>query len=238
MNLAFAIFSLHVPLWVFKANLETKPGFFMKKLVLLFVLFSAAAFSQSANDEVVPVRQLIPNIAFNLKYSTVDNFTSQKLYTIDEAYLAIGAIKKLIIVQDSLKKITSYDGISYPNGLGLMIYDGYRPRAVQYLMWEIFPNPTYVADPTSGSAHNRGGAVDLTLINLATGQELPMPTVFDFFGPEASHSFNNLPANIIANRLLLKNMMVNVGGFALYESEWWHYSISSSGLPLLDFQMK
>ncbi|MBZ0198477.1 MAG: M15 family metallopeptidase [Ignavibacteriaceae bacterium] len=210
----------------------------MKKLILLLTVFSSVVYSQSANDEVVPVRQLIPDIAFNLKYNTIDNFTSQKLYTIDEAYLAIDAIKKLKIVQDSLKKIISYDGISYPDGIGLMIYDGYRPRAVQYLMWEIFPNSTYVADPTSGSVHNRGGAVDLTLINLATRQELPMPTEFDFFGTEASHSYNNLPANILANRALLKNMMVNIGGFALYEAEWWHYTISSSGLPLLDFQMK
>ncbi|PJB00152.1 MAG: peptidase M15 [Ignavibacteria bacterium CG_4_9_14_3_um_filter_36_18] len=210
----------------------------MKKIILLLIITLSSIDAQSSNDELVPVRQLIPGIHLDLKYSTTDNFTSQKLYTVDEAYLTIGAIKKLKLVQDSLRNITIYDGLNYPQGIGLKIYDGYRPRAVQYLMWEIFPNPIYVADPTSGSVHNRGAAVDLTLIDLSTGLELPMPTEFDFFGPEAGHSYNNLPSNILANRALLKNMMINVGGFSIYEAEWWHYSITSAGLPLLDFQMK
>lgn len=210
----------------------------MKKIILLLIISSIIVLAQSSTDELVPVRQLIPDILLDLKYSTLDNFTSQKLYSVDEAYLTVGAIKKLKLVQDSLNNIINHNGLNYPQGIGLKIYDGYRPRAVQYLMWEIFPNPVYVADPTSGSVHNRGAAVDITLIDVATGQELPMPTEFDFFGPEAGHSYNNLPPNIIANRTLLKNMMVNVGGFAMYEAEWWHYSISSAGLPLLDFQMK
>jgi len=204
-------------------------------LVITLVIIKA----QSASDEVVPVKQIIPDIGLDLRYSTENNFTNQKLYSIDEAYLSIGAITKLKIVHDSLKHITSYNGINYPQGLGLKIYDGYRPRAVQYLMFEIFPNPIYVADPNSGSIHNRGGAADVSIIDMATGQEIPMPTEFDWFGPQASHSYTNLPANVIANRTLLYNMMVQVGGFTPYDAEWWHYTISgASSLPLLDFQMK
>ena len=209
---------------------------FLAALLIFLPIFLQA---QSASDEIVPVKELIPDIGLDIRYSTVNNFTSQKLYSIDEAYLSIGAIIKLKTVHDSLKHITSYNGINYPQGLGIKIYDGYRPRAVQYLMFEIFPNPVYVADPNSGSIHNRGGAVDVSIIDMATGQEIPMPTEFDWFGIEAAHSYMNLPANVIANRTLLYNMMTQVGGFIPYDAEWWHYTVSgASSLPLLDFQMK
>ena len=212
----------------------------MKTFLAAYLILTTVIIKpQSASDEVVPVKQIIPDIGLDLRYSTVNNFTSQKLYSIDEAYLSIGAIIKLKLVHDSLKQITSHNGINYPQGLGIKIYDGYRPRAVQYLMFEIFPNPTYVADPNSGSIHNRGGAVDVSIIDMATGQEIPMPTEFDWFGQEASHSYMNLPANVIADRTLLYNMMTQVGGFVPYDAEWWHYTISgASSLPLLDFQMK
>lgn len=212
----------------------------MRAYLIIILLFSTLnIYSQTALDEIVPVKQLIPDIGFDLRYSTTNNFTSQKLYTVGEAYLSIGAINQLKLVHDSLKKITNYNGVSYPQGLGIKIFDGYRPRAVQYLMFEIFPNPVYVADPNTGSIHNRGGAVDVSIFDRATGQEIPMPTEFDWFGIEASHSYMNLPANVIANRTLLYNLMTQVGGFIPYDAEWWHYSISgASSLPLLDFQMK
>ena len=212
----------------------------MKTFLAAFLITTTMIMrAQSALDEVVAIKQLIPDVGLDLRYSTTNNFTNQKLYSIDEAYLSIGAIQRLKLVHDSLKQITLYNGFSYPKGLGIKVYDGYRPRAVQYLMFEIFPNPTYVADPNSGSIHNRGGAVDVSIIDMATGQEIPMPTEFDWFGPEASHSYSNLPTNVIANRTLLYNMMTQVGGFVPYDDEWWHYTISgASSLPLLDFQMK
>ena len=144
--------------------------------------------------------------------------------------LAHGLVKRLKLVQDSLRT----------RGLGLKIYDGYRPRAIQYLMYEIFPNPAYVANPATGSIHNRGAAIDLSIVNLSTGQEIPMPTPFDWFGPEAGHGYTgNLTAEQIANRELLRTMMENVGGFTRYDAEWWHYTYAPLvGLPLLDFQMK
>lgn len=208
-------------------------------IFISLLLFPLSSLPQTARDELVPVKQLIADIVIDLKYNTTDNFTSQKLYTTDEAYLASGAVVRLKLVQDSLKRILTHNGISYPQGLGLKIYDGYRPRSVQYLMFEIFPNPIYVADPASGSIHNRGGAVDVSLVNLATGEELQMPTKFDHFGIEASHDYMNLPPNIIANRTLLRDMMTQVAGFGLYVSEWWHYTYPpSSSYPLLDFQLR
>jgi D-alanyl-D-alanine dipeptidase len=211
----------------------------MKYFILLLSLYTFTALAQSAPDELVNVKEFIPDIVLDLKYNTVDNFLSQKLYTTDECYVAHNMVERLIIIQDSLRNIRSHDGISYPQGLGLKIWDGYRPRAVQYLMWEILPDPTYVANPSSGSSHNRGAAVDVTLVDLSTGAELEMPTYFDDFSEMAWHTYMNLPPNVLANRTLLKNMMTQIGGLSLYNQEWWHYSYSSAtSFPLLDFQLK
>ncbi len=202
----------------------------MRILFLLIVLPVSLSYSQSAWDELVPVRQLIPDIVLDLRYNTADNFLHQKLYSTDECLLAHGMIAPLARVQDSLRA----------RGLGLKIYDGYRPRAVQFLMWEILPNPVYVADPVSGSVHNRGGAIDCSLVRLDTGAELAMPTPFDWFGPEAGHGYTlGLSPEQIANRELLLDMMTRVGGFTRYDAEWWHYTWSAPGtLPLLDFQLR
>jgi len=203
-----------------------------RSLPLFFLLLMLPVFSrsQTAGDELVNVKELIPDIAIDLKYNTVDNFLHQKMYTTDECLLAMGTVKQLKKVQDSLRTL----------GLGLKIFDGYRPRAVQYLMWEIFPNGTYVADPASGSLHNRGVAVDLTLITRATGEELRMPTAFDFFGVEASHGWTiGMTQEQVNNRVFLLTMMETVGGFTRYDAEWWHYQYAPSPAPpLLDFQMK
>ncbi|MCC6396688.1 MAG: M15 family metallopeptidase [Bacteroidetes bacterium] len=198
--------------------------------LLTILLLPCLVAAQSADNELVNVKELIPDIVLDLKYSTTDNFLHQKLYTTNECLLAQGLVKRLKVVQDSLRV----------RGLGMKIFDGYRPRAVQYLMFEIFPDPTYVADPASGSNHNRGGAVDLTLVNLATGEELPMPTPFDYFGDAASHGWTiGLSAEQIANRELLLGMMENVGGLTRYAAEWWHYQHAPSlANPLMDFQMK
>jgi len=211
----------------------------MKYWMFVILIYVSALFSQSAPDELVNVKEFIPDIVIDLKYNTVDNFLSQKLYTTDECYLARNVIDRLVMIQDSLRNIRLHDGINYPQGIGLKIWDGYRPRSVQFLMWEILPDPTFVANPYSGSSHNRGAAVDVTLVDLATGQELEMPTYFDDFTAAASHTYMNLPSNVIANRTLLKNMMTQYGGLSLYTAEWWHYSYSpATSYPLLDFQLK
>lgn len=211
----------------------------MKYWIFIVLIPVSTLFSQSASDELVNVKEFIPDIVIDLKYNTVDNFLSQKLYTTDECYLARNVVDRLVMIQDSLRNIRWHDGINYPQGIGLKIWDGYRPRSVQFLMWEILPDPTFVANPYTGSSHNRGAAVDVTLVDLATGQELEMPTYFDDFTAAASHTYMNLPANVIANRTLLKNMMTQYGGLSLYTAEWWHYSYSpATGYPLLDFQLK
>jgi D-alanyl-D-alanine dipeptidase len=198
--------------------------------VFFFLLLPLFARAQSDDLELVNIKEIIPDIVLDLHYASTENFLHQKLYTTNESLLALGAVKHLKVVQDSLRKM----------GLGLKVWDGYRPRAVQYLMWEILPNATYVADPSTGSNHNRGAAVDLTIVNLSTGQELWMPTPFDYFGDEAGLDwYSGLSAEQVANRALLRGMMENVGGFTSYASEWWHYTYGPAlANPLLDFQMK
>jgi zinc D-Ala-D-Ala dipeptidase len=201
---------------------------FALALGVLFVVSAGSA--QTADDELINIKHLIPDIVLDLRYNTVDNFCAQKLYTTDECMAAHGTVRRLQVVQDSLRG----------RGLGLKVYDAYRPRSVQYLMFEIFPNPIYVADPASGSVHNRGGAVDVSLVDAATGVELNMPTEFDDFSNMAHHGWTvGLTSEQIANRELLLDMMTRVGGFDMYSNEWWHYTVpGASTYPLLDFQLR
>ncbi|MBM4176680.1 MAG: M15 family metallopeptidase [Ignavibacteria bacterium] len=198
-------------------------------LIVSVFLFSSVTFSQVGDDELVELKELIPDIVLDLRYNSTNNFVHQKLYSTDVCLISRAVAQRLGLVQDSLRKLN----------LGLKIFDGYRPRTIQWLMWEIFPNPIYVADPANGSKHNRGSAVDLTIINLSTGQELNMGTDFDYFGPEAGHDYTGFTPEILNNRIFLKSMMQNVGGLTSYTAEWWHYEyVSANVYPLLDFQMK
>lgn len=209
----------------------------MKRLLLSLTLSCNVLLGQSSLEELVNIKELIPDIVIDLKYNTTDNFVTtfssepQKLYTTDECYVAMSTAQRLIIVQDSLRKL----------GLGLKMFDGYRPRSVQYLMWEILPPEyrIYLADPAVGSRHNRGAAVDVTIVVLSTGEDLDMGTPFDFFGPEAHIDYQGLPQTVLDNRILLRTMMENVGGFQIYVVEWWHYEYPPARTyPLLDFQLK
>ena len=210
-------------------------------ILVINTLFYPCSFTigQTSANTLVKEKEIIPDIEIELKYATIDNFTKQILYPSNICFLAFGAVENLKLVQDSLRNINSYNGVKYSHGLGLKIWDGFRPRSVQYRMWEIVPDPRYVADPNIGSSHNRGGAVDLTIIDFSTKDELDMPTTFDFFGAEAHHDYMDHPLEVIANRELLKNLMTNVGSFSIYPEEWWHYKYpSSDNFPLLDFQPK
>ncbi len=220
----------------------------MKKIILLLILIPAIAAAQDGDDELVNPKDLIYDIVVDLRYGTPDHkflnlpegdLQLPKFYTCNECLMVLRLVDALKLAQDSLRNIRSHNGKDYPQGIGIKIWDGYRPRAVQYLFWDIYPNSTYIANPASGSMHNRGGAVDLTLIDLATGDELLMPTLFDDFNVAASHGYSDLPQEAIANRELLKDIMTNIAGLQIYSSEWWHYNLpAANSYPLNDFQMK
>jgi D-alanyl-D-alanine dipeptidase len=220
----------------------------MKMIILLAIMIPSLILAQAGDDELVNPKDLIHDIVIDLRYSTPDHkflnlpdgdLQLPKFYTCNESLMVLKLVDALKLAQDSLRNIRVHNGKEYPSGIGIKIWDGYRPRAVQYLFWDIFPNSTYIANPSSGSMHNRGGAVDLTLVNLATGDELLMPTLFDDFSDKAAHGYSGLPQEAIANRELLKNIMTGIAGLSIYGSEWWHYNLPSAGsYPLNDFQMK
>ena len=151
-------------------------------------------------------------IPLDIRYATTNNFMKTTLYPVAKAYLRTPAATALANVQRELA----------PRGIGIKVFDAYRPYRVTEQMWEPIKNPDYVADPSKGSRHNRGAAVDLTLIDLKTGEELAMPTPYDDFTPRAAHEFADLPEDALRNRALLREVMTR-HGFEPLPSEWWHY---------------
>jgi D-alanyl-D-alanine dipeptidase len=122
--------------------------------------------------------------------------------------------------------------------LALKIWDAYRPYSVTEKIWGLVRDPRYAADPKTGSGHNRGIAVDATIVDLQTARELAMGTGFDNFSDTAHHDFKQLPATVIQNRLLLRSLMEK-HGFAALSSEWWHYYLPSpSRYELLDLSFR
>ena len=156
------------------------------------------------------------DFVYDMKYATSDNFLKAKVYDCAECFLRFKTVKALIEANDSFIKL----------GYKIKLFDCYRPLDIQKKMWKIVPNPSYVADPSKGSIHNRGGAVDITLVDV-NGKELEMGTPFDFFGIEASHNYPNLSQEIKDNRELLKKVMMEKG-FNIFDSEWWHYNLKSA----------
>ncbi len=153
------------------------------------------------------------DFVYDMKYATTDNFLKAKVYDCEECFLRLKTVKALINANNSFMKL----------GFKIKLFDCYRPLDVQKKMWEIVPNPVYVANPAKGSIHNKGGAVDISLVDLS-GTDLDMGTKFDFFGEEASHNYLKLNQKIIDNRKFLKSIMIEFK-FNSFDSEWWHYNL-------------
>lgn len=197
-----------------------------------FVINTYKGYKKSIKDEsskrIVPLKDYITPLLSDFKYATTNNFTRQVLYVQPVAYVRLSAAIGLKKVQEELAL----------KGLGLKFFDAYRPYAVTKKMWNVVPDERYAANPAKGSGHNRGAAVDITLVKLSTGEELLMPTGFDDFSEKAHHNYMNLSAEIIENRRLLKTVMAK-HGFAALDTEWWHYSILNAGrFELLDLSFK
>jgi len=164
------------------------------------------------DEPLIDLSLVNPRIILDIKYATSDNFVGKPVYTLAKAYLRESVAEKLNRVQEGLER----------NGLGLKVWDAYRPLPVQQTFWDMVPDERYVADPQKGSVHNRGAAVDLTLID-ADGNELAMPTGFDDFTQKAHHGYKELSDEVIFHRDLLLTAMV-AQGFTPFATEWWHYN--------------
>ena len=166
----------------------------------------------SIEDKFVNIKTLSPEILLDMKYATADNFLGQVVYDCAECYLRQATAQALVAAQKDF----------VARGYSLKLFDCYRPLSVQKKMWKILPGTHYVANPAKGSKHNRGAAVDLTLVEIATGKEVDMGTPFDTFSPKAHHSYTDLPKEVLVHRQLLKEVL-GKHNFKPIFSEWWHY---------------
>ena len=166
------------------------------------------------DDEYVLVNKYIPDIYVELMYATENNFTGVRIYDFTDAYLRYGTVKKLANVQKELKE----------QGYSLKIWDAYRPFEAQQKLWEVYPDPNYVANPANGmKKHNLGGTVDITMV-AADGTVISMPTEFDDFSLKADRDYSDIEdEEAVKNVMILQNAMEN-NGFTGYQGEWWDYS--------------
>jgi len=201
---------------------------YLKSFVLFCSLFGmisckSQALSAKMEERITPIsdttfvnlKDYSQDFAYDMKYATTDNFLKAKVYDCAKCFLRLKTVKALIEANKTFAK----------KGYKIKVFDCYRPLDIQRKMWEIVSNPEYVANPAKGSIHNRGGAVDITLVDCK-GKELDMGTPFDFFGKEASHNYTDISQEIKENRVLLKKIMTEAN-FNSFDSEWWHYNLKS-----------
>ncbi|MCB0491239.1 MAG: M15 family metallopeptidase [Cyclobacteriaceae bacterium] len=162
--------------------------------------------------ELVDLEKAIPGLELDIRYATTNNFTGEVIYNLAKAYARKPVAEALALVQADLKE----------QGLELKIHDGYRPYSATVKFYEVYGDTTFVASPYQGSRHNRGCAIDLTVINSETKQELNMPTPYDSFQEEAFPDFPLEDQEAVANREMLIAAMEK-RGFKVYDSEWWHF---------------
>lgn len=163
---------------------------------------------------MVELTRLSKSIKLDIRYATDNNFVGRKVYPEARAFLQRPAAEALVRVHKKLKK----------QGLGLVIFDGYRPWAITKLFWEVTSEDKrkFVANPDKGSKHNRGCAVDLSIYERKTGKLIAMPSEYDEFTERASPDYKGGTDEERANRDMLRKMMEEEG-FTVNPNEWWHF---------------
>ena len=179
---------------------------------------------EPADTDFVRIMDYIPDIAIDLKYATADNFTGTVIYDFNDAYLRYGTVKKLAVAQEKLKSM----------GYRIKIWDAYRPFSAQEKLWQVCPNPRYVANLANGmKAHNLGGTIDMTIVTL-DGEEVEMPTGFDDFSLKADRDYSDVSETAATNAMMLEQVMTECG-FKGYQGEWWDYS-DTTAYEAYDFE--
>lgn len=186
-------------------------------LILFTSAFAQGGPPKEANKreaDLVELTKLSKTIKLDIRYATANNFVGRPVYTEARAFLQRPAAEALLRVHKQLKK----------KGLGLVIFDGYRPWAVTKLFWEVVPEDKrkFVANPERGSKHNRGCAVDLSIYDLKSGSLIEMPSGFDEFTERASPDYTGGTEKERADRDMLRHLM-EAEGFTVNANEWWHF---------------
>jgi D-alanyl-D-alanine dipeptidase len=201
---------------------------FISCLVLAFSWLPHGVPVWAQGTGLVELVKLDPTLKLDIRYATSHNFMHRKLYPQARAFLERPAAEALVRVQERLRKL----------GFGLMIFDGYRPWSITKKMWDETPasKHQFVADPTQGSRHNRGYAVDLTLIDLSTGRPVPMPSDYDEFSSRAYADYALGSPELRRSRDLLRREM-EAEGFTVYPYEWWHFDYRGwKNSPILNLE--
>lgn len=202
------------------------PSHAQQQTIILTKAALQASINNNPNKTLINLSTFIPGITFDIRYATTNNFTQTILYTNPIPYLRKPAAEALKKVQAALNK----------QGLGLIIYDAYRPLSVTQKIWDLVHDSRYAANPAKGSGHNRGLSVDLSIIIPKSRKPLNMGTDFDNFTDSAAHTFTKLDRQVLANRKLLKTTMEK-HGFKSLNTEWWHYSWpNNDGFELIDVE--
>jgi len=252
---AYPAFCLTLTTIVPRDMITKVPIRFYFKAALLFILSTGLLIKVAAQDSIytrppvtsdwdaykkqvkkdslkkmVELKTMIQGIVYDLRYASTNNFMHRLMYPAgtNETFMRIAAVIALKKIQAELKVM----------GFGLKIFDAYRPFSVTVKFWELVHDERYVANPSKGSGHNRGIAVDLTISNLKSGKELDMGTGFDNFTDTAHHSFSNLREEVLQNRELLRSTMEKYG-FKAFDTEWWHYFLPGGDkYEILDIDFK
>lgn len=196
----------------------------MKRLALWIVGFAALCQAEPIEHGLEPVAAVAPPLLSEVRYATKHNFTGEVLYPIPAVWVHRDLIEPLTAVQAELAKA----------GLGLKIYDGYRPLSVQQKMWDLVRDERYVSNPAvNRGRHTRGTAVDVTLVDRM-GNELEMPSRFDDFTEAAHRDSKTMTPKQRENMLMLQAVMAK-HGFEPYPFEWWHFDFRDwKEYPVLD----
>ncbi|MBC6990362.1 M15 family metallopeptidase [Hymenobacter sp. BT491] len=182
----------------------------------LYVLSSTAHYQQEIDEnpdnELVELVAYVPDLVLDIRYATANNVLAEAIYDRPAAYLRRPVAAALREVQEELRKL----------GIGLQLFDAYRPYSATVRFYEKIGDETYAAPPWRGSRHNRGCSVDVALVELANGRTLPMPTDFDDLTPAAHTTYEPVTEEVRRNRATLLGAMTQ-HGFVNYSGEWWHF---------------
>src|ERR1044071_7457035 len=168
------------------------------------------SLTTNPEKQLINLEGFIPGIILDIRYATTNNFTHEKIYNLARAYARKPVAEALKKAQAEFNK----------QGVGIKIFDAYRPYKATVKFYEVYHDTTYVASPYRGSRHNRGCAIDMTIYDLKTGEDLPMPTEYDSFRKEA------WPTTPVKDPVIRKNRQTIISvmkkhGFKVNGSEWW-----------------
>jgi len=219
-----------------ESKLKRKLGFFITLFLILFTVAQVISQEQvnvpigcdpCRESELVELVKLDSTIKLDIRYATDNNFLGKSVYPEPRAFLQRPAAEALLLAHRWLKK----------QGYGLVVYDAYRPWSVTKLFWDSTPpdERAFVANPSTGSVHNRGCAVDVGLYKMSTGRVVEMPSGFDEFSERSFVTYTGGSVEQRTHRDLLRKAMEREGNFFVYSKEWWHYDFKDyREYPILD----